>query len=115
MTQQTNHKFSPEVRKRAVRMVLDHQTEHSLQWATITSIASKTMGPSAATPTGRETQMLNLFGPLPQSRARAGLLFTPAAGTFGSGSTRLGLSQKDGLPSRCWLVIRLRLKAIDAR
>lgn len=26
MTQQTNHKFSPEVRKRAVRMVFDHQT-----------------------------------------------------------------------------------------
>jgi hypothetical protein len=37
-------------------------------------------------------------------------------GTFGSGSTRLGLSQKGGLPVRCWLQhLMLRFKAIDAR
>ena len=41
MTKQTSHKFSPEVRERAVRMVFGHQTEHTSQWATITSIASK--------------------------------------------------------------------------
>jgi transposase len=34
-------KYSPEVRDRAVRMVLEHQNEHESQWAAITSIAEK--------------------------------------------------------------------------
>ncbi|EOU6223891.1 transposase, partial [Escherichia coli] len=36
-----NTRFSPEVRQRAVRMVLESQSEYDSQWATICSIAPK--------------------------------------------------------------------------
>ena len=35
------NKFSPEVRARAVRMVLEHRGDHASQWAAIASIAAK--------------------------------------------------------------------------
>ncbi|BBF51437.1 hypothetical protein OkiPb00155_47600 [Escherichia coli] len=36
-----NTRFSPEVRQRAVRMVLESQGEYDSQWAAICSIAPK--------------------------------------------------------------------------
>ncbi len=41
MTKETTNRFSPEVRQRAVRMVLDHGSDHASQWAAIGSIAGK--------------------------------------------------------------------------
>src|SRR4029453_14670288 len=41
MTKKTSNRFSPEVRQRAVRMVLDHGGGHASQWAAIGSIAGK--------------------------------------------------------------------------
>src|ERR687890_2400936 len=41
MTKKTSNRFSPEVRQRAVRMVLEHGGDHASQWAAIDSIAGK--------------------------------------------------------------------------
>ena len=41
MSKKHTAKYSPEVRERAVRMVIEHRAEHASQWAAIVSIAAK--------------------------------------------------------------------------
>jgi transposase len=48
MTKEKAKRFSPEVRDRAVRMVLEHAGEHTSPWAAVCSVASK-IGCSAPT------------------------------------------------------------------
>jgi transposase len=49
MSEKTSNRFSPEVRRRAVRMALEHGGDHASQWAAIGPIAAR-LGRTAETP-----------------------------------------------------------------
>ena len=68
MTSKTTNKFSPEVRTRAVRMVLDHASEHPSRWAAVMSIAAKI---------GCTPQTLHDWSRRPRSIAGSGPAFRP--------------------------------------
>jgi len=36
----TTNKFSPEVRARAVRMILDHESDYPSRWSAVVSVAA---------------------------------------------------------------------------
>jgi transposase len=48
MMNKTTNKFTPEVRARAVRMVLDHEKDYASRWAAMVSVSAK-LGCSAKT------------------------------------------------------------------
>ena len=68
-------KFSPEVRERAVKMVLEHRGEYESEWAAIMSVAAK-IGSTAETLRSwvrqhqRDTGQLSHDGPKQPCRAR---------------------------------------------
>ncbi|MGA9658438.1 MAG: IS3 family transposase, partial [Asticcacaulis sp.] len=41
MTNKTTNKFSPEIRARSVRMVLEHEADYTSRWTAILSVAQK--------------------------------------------------------------------------
>jgi aminopeptidase C len=65
----TTNKVFPEVRERAVRMVLDHEGQHGSRWSAIVSIPSK-IGCAPRRRTGGSRSPGSRAGAAPVSRSR---------------------------------------------
>jgi transposase len=61
MKKNPSTKYAPEVRKHAVRMVLEHEGDHATQWAAIGSIAAK-IGCTAETLRGWASKLSAIRG-----------------------------------------------------